>query len=270
MKKYSLLVFVLLILASCGKDEPPKTNPDNTNTPEVPDNPGNPGNPENPENPDQPVDPSVPYFSININDEISYTKEQSTMSWEIDTNIDDWTAVSSDESWCKVEKQTGQSWILSITTESYDTRFENGGYDYTKSPRHCTVTITAGSTYKKVIDIYQDPKVYFNINAKEYYGSMLSYALHIAPGASAEVNVVTNCHKWVVESESDWIKVEKRNHYSFRISTSELADGAEKRNGSIILHTDNDSYNVDRIFVHDTDALLDNENYNYGEHFDWE
>lgn len=260
MKKYSLLVFVLLILASCGKDEPPKNNPNTSEETNKPDNP---------ENPNKPDDSSAPYFNININDEISYTKEQSTMSWEIDTNIDDWTAVSSDESWCKVEKRFGQSWILSITTESNDTRFENGEYNYTKL-RHCTVTITAGSTYKKVIDVFQDPNVYFNINAKEYYGSMLSYALHIAPGASAEVNVVTNCHKWVVESESDWIKVEKINHYSFRISTSELADGAEKRNGSIILHTDNDSYNVNRIFVHDTDALLDNENYNYGEHFDWE
>lgn len=68
------------------------------------------------------------------------------VSWVVDTNIEDWTATSS-ESWCK--PVTGSTELL-LQIEAYDARDDNGQYQY-DPPRTCTVTVKAGQTRDLVV-----------------------------------------------------------------------------------------------------------------------
>ena len=242
-----------LLLCACPEVEPI--------TPEIPDEP---------ENPDPPVTPEEKYFRLkryNFNTGF-YDLEPPTLfvfdhtgqdfvSLMVETNVDDWT-VTSTEPWCKPVKGGG---MLAMSADPYGSAHDQ------LYPRSCEVRIKAGNVYEGVIKVGQEscPFIYTPRYKYEYFLP--------ASGASLDIFVVTSLYDWQIKNENAWLKAEKINRTTLRVSSVPDAS-AQKRSGEIVLFSVGDSEpHYSRrwtLKLTEGDPDLTGEGYEYGNNLGWD
>lgn len=233
------------VLMAGGCEDPVKPTPTPT--------PVDPVDPTPPDNPDK-----TPYFKASIQDLYAFNCGNNGVDIPYETNISGWTAVS-DQSWCSVS--INESDIVVILDE-YVPRLENGAYLYTV-PRTCSVTVTAGTTFSKTFQVLQESKA---IIVPPDTPVLLS-----AAGGTAKVSIRTNCYDWRITCDASWLTCTKLDGQTLSVtSTARSADEKEPRKTTVTITSSLDDWVYANITVSDADASLGGEDYNYGDHTDWD
>lgn len=246
-----LYAALLLSLAAC--DKTPKPNP-------APD--------------PEPPAPVGPYFKADLPDECVINMDQGAVAWKVETNITDWT-VTSDESWCKATAKADELWL---DVENYDAREENGMERY-DPPRTCTITVRAGTVFNKTIKLVQQthtlisfPQLTYSVNYDwilDEPGGMV--VLMSADGQTRDLMIWSNAYRWVPTSESSWLKVERLNNATLRLtSTARAATETDARTATVKLYVETDERNTAVFTVRDAPARVGGEDLGYGDHTEWD
>lgn len=268
------LGLVAMMLCACPSKDPTPTDPSNPTDPTNP-TPG-PGGKED-----------EPYFNIQLINtdtgaamnpipaEIVFpnnsrgNKERGGIPVIIDTNLKDeeWSITTSNYEICSI------SWgDYNGKTERYIDCLQYV-YEYSPeknpAPRECDITISAGSLFNKTIHIVQQGIVSFIIpDKKEGEAEVVSPS-----GETLEHFVFSTAYKWSAESDADWLKISTPDANTLRITASPRSDSdANKRTAVVTLHdlcTLSSWQTAYTITITDADAALGGDDYNYGDHIDW-
>lgn len=247
--RMAVLILGGLLLCAC----PPKVDP------VVPDGP------DGPDGPETPVDPDKPYFNLMTSSgtpvpqdyELVYNRDAvSVAAMTVKTNVTDWSVTSSD-TWCSAIANENNSIVLQLQ--------EYGESREVLPPRICTVSVQAGAVFNQTIKVVQQSYVVFSF---EREGQPLVLP---ASGATIDVPVYSNSYQWTPTSPADWIKLEKRSPSVLRVTTSPRpATESSPRSALVTVHSSSDEYAKGSFEVRDEDATLSGEDYQYGEHIDWD
>lgn len=246
----------LLFSYSCGKPDGP--NPPSPNPPSGPTDPSTPTDPPSPPDPPTPPTPTEPYFSADIKDVYPFNCGSNGVEVKYQTNISGWT-VTPDADWCTVS--VNESAFVILVSE-YDPRYDNGAYKYT-DPRTCSVTLTAGTAFSKTFKVLQESKTAITL---PYEPVLLS-----ASGATAEILVRNNCYDWTIACDASWLTCTKKDGMTLTVtSTARPVDEKTPRKAQVTLTSALDITVKSTITVADADASLSGEDFNYGDHIDWD
>lgn len=220
------------------------------------DNNGNVVGPQKPSGED-----NKPYFKADLPDEFIVNRDPGSVSWSVDTNIEDWTVTSS-EDWC-VAEVTEDSRLL-LTIEDYDPRTDNGIYIY-DPPRTCSIEVKAGDTFSKKFKLVQQCRISISF-------PYLTSAIKLPPsGGSVDVIVSTNAYKWAAQTDASWIEVRCVDNTTLRIkSTARSGQETEIRQATIKVYPTSDETQYSTLSVQDTPPTVDGDDWDYGDHTDWD
>ena len=255
MQRFLLLLSAVLIaamLSSCT----------------LPENPENPDKPENPNNPGKPDPPIADYFKLTTETGgevpdilvFDHMGGGTIYNLKVETNMEGWTAESNAPEWC------------TVTTDNTSIRFSLQTYHDTNSqlyPRRCQVSIKAKDVFQRSLTIGQESMSQFLYTLPNY---KCEFDLP-ASGAPIEVTVVSNLVEWVVDNKTDWIKAEKVDAVTLRVSTvpSETEHG---RTGELQLVSIANDYearpgNYWILYFHEELPGATSDDYSYGEGYPW-
>lgn len=247
-----LFLLTFSLLAGCISPVPDNDPdiPSGSNTGKEDDNPGD----------------DKPFFTADLPDEYNTTNPEQGRTFQIKTNIPDWTA-SSDAPWCRTSITKGEDleYELVIHVDEFTPRTENGDYDYCQ-PRICSVTITAGSTYSHALTVRQESRV---MMSTDLYGK----AVIMDPaGETKRMFIRTNCISWTPSSDADWLSVKRIDNATLELCSTTRKDSGMARKATVTVVSDLDSWTSTSrtsFTVTDTDAVLSGDDYDYGDHIDW-
>lgn len=217
--------------------------------------------------------PSGPYFTATLPDEVVLNMDPGAVSWVVDTNIEDWTATSS-ESWCK--PVTGSTELL-LQIEAYDARDDNGQYQY-DPPRTCTVTVKAGTVFSKTIQVVQQTHVIISFIQRTYSmnydwisdGPDGMNVLLSAAGQTRDLVVSSNAYRWVPTTDASWLKVECVDNATLRLISAARSDSdTQPRSAVVKVYVETDQLNYETFTVLDAPASVEGNDFGYGDHTDW-
>lgn len=231
-----------LLLCGCHKPEPLSPSPTPTPTP-----------------PDPPA--KTNYFEADIKDIYAFNcGDLSGVEVYYKTDISGWTITPS-ETWCSILVESSRFVILVSEYKPMVNPDGSGGYLYTE-PRTCTVTISAGSVYSKTFTVIQESKTLFNVPTNP--------VLLSPGGGSADVTVINNCYGWSASTDASWLTLKKTGSSTLSVTSSARAAGESPRKATVILKSDLDDWVTLKFTVADADAELSGEDFNYGDHTDWD
>ena len=224
-----------------------------------------PMDPVGPEGPDGPEVPEKPYFNLMTSSgtsvpqdyELVYNRDAvSVAAMTVKTNVTDWSVTSSD-TWCSATADENNNIILQLQ--------EYGESREVLPPRICTVSVQAGAVFNQTIKVVQQSYVVFSFE-REGQPVVLP-----ASGATIDVPVYTNSYQWTPISPADWIKLEQQSPSILRVTTSPRpVTESSPRSALVTVHSSSDEYAKGSFEVRDEDATLSGEDYQYGEHIDWD
>ena len=224
--------------------------------------------PENPENPDKPDLPIADYFKLTtvtggeVPDILVFDHMGggTIYNLKVETNMEGWTVESNAPEWC------------TVTTENTSIRFNLQTYHESNSqlyPRRCQVSIKAKDVFHRTLTIGQESVSRFLYSLPDYKNE---FDLP-ATGAPIDVTVVSNLVEWVVNNKTDWIKAEKIDAVTLRVSSipSETEHG---RTGEVqLVSIANDyqaSVGVDwTMYFHENLPGATSDDYSYGDGYPW-
>ena len=214
--------------------------------------------PESP-TPDPPV--RKDYFEANIKDIYAFNcGDISGVEVYYKTDISGWTITPS-ETWCSIIVESRRFVILVSEYRPTVNPDGSGGYLYTE-PRSCTVTVSAGSVYSKTFTVIQESMTFFNIP---------SNPVRLSPeGGTADVTVINNCYGWSASTDASWLTLKKTGSSTLTVTSSSRAAGASPRKATVTVKSDLDDWVTARFTVADADSELSGEDFNYGDHTDWD
>ena len=224
---------------------------------------------------EKPEQPTGPYFKAELPDECVLGYNDGNMSWGVETNITDWTAVS-DAEWCKPKTEAT---FLRLDVTEYDCRYDNGQYKY-DPPRTCTVTVKAGTVFTKSIKVVQNTHTTISFPQQEFnslrYDWILSgpsgmTVLLSADGETRDVVIQSNAYLWAPSTEADWLTVSRVDGSTLRV-TSKARDASvtTPRSAKVKVEVVYAYNEFESFTVQDAPANLDDEGYGYGDHTDWD
>lgn len=188
----------------------------------------------------------------------------------IDTNLkedEDWSITITDRDMCYINwgDYNGKTDRKIVCTQ-YVYQYSPEQYP---APRECDLIIKAGALFEKTIHIVQQGKISFVMpDHKEGVSNVLS-----PTGETVEEIVLSNAYKWEANSNADWLSVSIPNPNTLRITSSPRSDNdANKRTAVVTLHdlcTFTSWQTAFNITITDADAALGGDDYNYGDHIDW-
>ena len=252
MKRIPLLLFfAFCLLAGCSK--PDSKGPDDSG-----------GNEETVDRKDD----GKPYINADIPAEHNFTCPEQGTNFLILTNIPDMTA-SSDSSWCKayIEKLEEERYLLVIIVDAFEPRRADNGDFVHCQPRVCTVTFKAGSAYSHTLTVRQESHV------------MLSTGLYGKPvlmdpaGGTIRIPIRTNCISWTPSTDAEWLSVKRIDNVTLELSSTARKDSGSARTATVTLVSDLDSWSIssrESFTVTEADAALSGDDYDYGDHIDWD
>lgn len=240
-------VLLLFCAAGCNKPAPsPAPSPTPTPTPTPV--------------PTPPVD--VNYFKADIKDLYVFNSGGgSGVEVAYKTDIKDWTVTPS-ERWCKITVESARFVIL-VDEYKPTVNPDGSGGDLYTSPRTCTVQLTAGTAFSKTFTVLQESRTIISI---PFQPLLLS-----AAGASADVLVNNNCYSWTATTDASWLTLKKKDSSTLTVtSTARPASESTPRKATVMIVSDLDDFVNARFTVADADSELSGEDYNYGDHTDWD
>lgn len=178
-----------------------------------------------------------------------------------ETDISGW-AITPSEEWCRIVVEKERFIIMADDYTPYVNPDGSGGYLYTE-PRTCTVELVAGSVFGKTFTVLQE--------------SMTAISIPLAPiflsssGESKDVLIINNCYNWTASTDASWITLKKKDSSTLTV-TSEARPASETtpRQATVLVVSELDP-EVRQVFtVADADAEINGEDYNYGDHTDWD
>lgn len=252
------LLCASLLLSAVACDKPLKPDPTPGPTP----------------GPDPEPKPAAPFFRADLPAEFVFNVDAGVMDWPVETNISDWTATSSD-TWCKATpSQTG----LRLETENYIVMGDGENVEYV-APRVCTVTVQAGTTFSKTIQIVQQTYTAINFPQHELYTNydwILSgpegiTVLLSADGQTRELVVNSNAWLWVPETDAAWLQVTCVDNKTLRLTSTARPESETAPRSATVKVYDKNNEPVFRTFrVADAPATVGGDDFDYGDHTDWD
>ena len=221
-----------------------------------------------PDNPDNPDNPAAPFFKLTKEDggdvpEIlvfDYMGGGTIYNLKVETNVEGWTVECNAPEWCMV------------LTDDTNIRFSLQTYYEANSqlyPRKCQVHIKAKDVFDRTLTIGQESVSRFLYTLPDYKNQ---FDLP-ATGAPIDVTVVSNLVEWVVDNKTDWIKAEKIDAVTLRVSTipSETEHG---RTGELQLVSIANDYQASvgtywTMFFHEELPGATSDDFIYGEGYQW-
>lgn len=200
-------------------------------------------------------DDSTPYFKTEIQDLYIQGPDDTGFHFIVDTNLkpDEWT-VTGDADWITITND-GREVIIVPNHIEHD-------QNYYPAPRSCTVSVKAGSLFEKTFTIVQE--------AWTRLSSV--YQVQLKPGGeTVELSVDHNCYSWTPRTDATWLTVSRKNTATVVITSSPRAASDTKSRSAVVrLQSDANMDTYWNITVSDADSALDNGDYNYGGHTDWD
>lgn len=247
--------------------------------------PGKDPNPTDPTDPTNPGGNNDSYFNaqlINLDTGAAMTSIPSELVFPndlgsesgipllIDTNLkedEDWSITITNPDMCYISwgDYNGKTERKIVCTQ-YVYQYSPEQYP---APRECDLIIKAGSLFEKTIHIVQQGIISFVMpDHKEGVTNVLS-----PTGETVEEIVLSNAYKWEASSNADWLSVTVPAPNTLRITSSPRSDSdAKKRTAVVTLHdlcTFASWQTAFNITITDADAALGGDDYNYGDHIDW-
>jgi len=202
----------------------------------------------------------TPFFKVDLPDEYVVNSDPGAISWAVSTNIETWTATSS-EGWCKPEVSNS---TLLLRIDDYDPKTENGAYIY-DPPRVCTIEVKAGNVYSKTFKLVQQCRIGFDF-------PYLTSAVTIPPtGGVVDVVVRTNAYKWTARTEASWLKLECVDAYTLRITSTPRSEQSDEiREARVLVYPVSDETDPSWITVKDSQPTVGGSDWGYGDHTNWD
>lgn len=180
-------------------------------------------NQEPTENPDKPVDPPVTppptdvvfkmtgeYDGSQVPDILVFNHNGEGIYYviNVESSVENWTAEGG-ASWCHIVAYSGKSGMIHISVDQYEDPYPPSTY-----PRFCQLVVKCPGLSDKKITIGQEysyTRIYTAPNMQREYTLPSS-------GAPVDITVITNLVDWTVKNDTEWIKAEKLNRYTLRVS----------------------------------------------------
>lgn len=249
MKKLLFLLTVMAVVG-CGKS-------DDTEKP----------SPPSPTPTPQPTPTSL--YCNTIPDEVVMGCRERTARIYLDSNVPvkDFV-VSSDAAWCDakvLDEQGAENTVtLQLTCEDYS-RMDGKGQAMYDPPRMASVSIKAGNVKSATMKVVQESDIKLVTDVNYLPGEVL----RLSPmGATADVKVLTNCYRWTVSTDADWLTVEKKNEGTISVtSKARQASVTAPRTAKVTVMSTHFIEGLSPTMVYftvaDTDADLNGETYSY-------
>ena len=207
------------------------------------------------------------------NHEVVFNADATGTNFIVQTDQSDWS-ISSDADWCKVEKtdETPSTAATAvILVDDYDVRDEEGNY-HNLAARECNVRVKAGTIYDKTIRVVQQGRVYFNYTEDFTWNlGLFSYVLEMsAAGEEKDAYIVTNCYKWVPETDASWLSVSRKDQVTLHLASRPAAAGEGPRSARVTISDSNDASQSTTFTVMDRQGLLSGYDYDYEDTTPWD
>lgn len=207
------------------------------------------------------------------NHEVVFNADADGTNFIVQTDRSDWS-ISSDAPWCKVEKTDATASVMAtavILVDDYDVRDEEGNY-HNLAARECNVRVKAGTIYDKTIRVVQQGRVYFNYTEDFTWNlGLFSYVLEMsAVGEERDAYIVTNCYKWVPETDASWLSVSRKDQVTLHLVSRPAAAGEGPRSARVTISDSNDASQSTTFTVMDRQGLLSGYDYDYEDTTPWD
>lgn len=193
-------------------------------------------------------------------------------SLKVDSNVGTdpaaWSVTCS-EAWCHAEINANAGFYkyIMISADAYGTSSDSFW------PRTCDVRIQVPGFYSGTVRVVQESRPYINTTTEHYACFTLSPA-----GAVREIPVYTNLYDWQIENGNDWVKAEKADRMTLRLSVVPRTDAAAPaREGTIYLYSSAlaerpaiGSPGLLTLVFKEGDPDVSGEDYGYGEDHGWD
>jgi len=204
-----------------------------------------------------PTDPSTdsPYFKADVKDVYLLGPDDTGFTLVVDTNMDssEWS-VTGDAAWIKITRNGKEVIIVPDKIER--------DQSYYPAPRTCCISVKGGNLFDKKLAVVQEAWT----RIRSEYQVKLK-----ASGESVEVCVEHNCYGWTPQTEADWLTVKKKDSATLTItSTSRDEAASQPRSAVVRLQSDMQPDIYWNITVSDADPDLVNEDFEYGDHTEWD
>lgn len=222
----------------------------------------------NPDNPDNPDTPTAPYFSLKTETGgevpdilvFDYMGGGTIYALKVDTNVEGWTATG-DADWCMVMTGPGE---IRFSLQTYE---EANSQLY---PRRCQVHIAAPGVFDRTLTIGQESVSRFLYTVPDYKNE---FDLP-ASGAPIDITVVSNLVEWTIVNNNDWIKAEKVDRITLRVSAvpSETEKGRTGEVTLVSIANDNQASvgTYWTMFFHEEESGVSGDDYSYGDGIEWD
>ena len=191
----------------------------------------------------------------------------------VSTNLEagQWSITTTEPDWCRITDHyyrinNKEEYLYFIDCVTYVSSYSP---EQNPTPRECNVHISAGSLFDKTIHIVQQGKISFIFPYQKEANT-----LEVSPaGGAKDIFVLSNAYKWEAVSDAGWISVSSPDGNTLKITTTPRPDNeTDKRTAVVTLHdlsTVASARTALSINITDADATLGGDNYNYGDHIDW-
>ena len=116
--------------------------------------------------------------------------------------------------------------------------------------------------YSKTFTVVQESVTFFNIPTNP--------VLLSPEGESADDTVINNCYGWSASTDASWLTLKKTGSSTLTVTSSARAGGASPRQAIVSLKSDLDDWVTAKFTIADADSELSGEDFNYGDHTDWD
>ena len=263
MKRILHLGLAAILIALWPACNPPQQDPENPGTEVV--------DPENP----NPQDPPAEYYfkmvsgynQAEVPDTPVFNHRGGGVFYLIDveSNVEGWTAKGGAD-WCSINAYAGgKKGQINLYVHPY--QVSGIAYPY---PRTCTMTIQAPGVFDKTLVIGQESESTYLYTAPN---QQTQYTLP-ASGATVDIPVLTNLVDWKIINETGWIKAEKINRITLRVSVVP-ANTPQPRSGKITLMSIANgqvgSYDTPwEINFTEGEPDVSGDDYDYGDGIEWD
>lgn len=177
----------------------------------------------------------------------------------------EWSLEGGDETWCKVYWDGS---LIRIEVDPY------GGWGDIFYPRSCKVSIKSDKLSDVSFTLAQESDT--ELRTLHYRNQF-----QLPPsGAPLDIFIYTNYYQWKVKNNSDWFTVEQPNCMTLRVKATPKQYGdTQIRQGSVTLYSaawaEEDLESIYwnqtvKLNFSDGDPDLSGEDYNYGDHQNWD
>jgi hypothetical protein len=173
-------------------------------------------------------------------------------------------SVTCSEPWC-FATAGGYPVSISLSAEAY-------GKNDPLWPRTCELSVVIPGLYNGTFKVVQESVTFI-----ELAGGVAEEYILSPSGAAKEFTIHTNLYEWKVENGSDWIKAEKVDAMTFRVSAIPRTQASSAaRNGTIHLysaalsHRPSTAGDFITLNFKEGDPDVSGEDYGYGESHGWD